>query len=140
MADNHWSSEELVARLYGVGPNDSHFESCEECRTTWEKVLQKRKSFLSREVVVSDAVLAAQRRAITDRIKTKHRFVLKFLLPSVAAVVVLLAALLVFHPTQKVEPEGPLSDRQFFEDVYSMVSSPEPRALGPVRSLFEVRP
>ncbi len=31
MTSRHWTEDELVAHLYGVGPTDGHLEVCNEC-------------------------------------------------------------------------------------------------------------
>jgi len=62
------------------------------------------------------------------------------LVPWLGAVVLLLLAILVNRPAPKLQPAPEVSDAQLFEDVFSTVSSSEPRAVETVRSLFQVNP
>jgi hypothetical protein len=138
MYDKHWSEEELVARLYGVGPEDGHLDVCDSCARRWEAV-RCRYENLRRPAgfEVSEEFLAAQRRAIHARLREKrHRFP-RVLVP--VLVTLLLAAIVVVH---RPAPESPppvekISDAQLFDDVFRMVSDPAPSAVGPIRSLFE---
>jgi hypothetical protein len=59
------------------------------------------------------------------------------LVPWLAAVALLLLAIVLNRPAPNSPPESELSDAQLFEDVFSAVSSSEPRAVEPVHSLFQ---
>jgi len=139
MSAEHWNDEQLVARLYGLGPADDHLARCADCRARWERIEHARGRLLGRELPVSERLLSEQRRAVFDRLETDDRFDLFRLIPSAAVVVLLLVALLVLQPGPVPAPQEAVSDRELFQEVYSMVSDPAPRALEPVRSLFEVQ-
>ena len=46
MYDKHWSDDDLVARLYGVKPEDPHIRECGFCAQRWESVCSRHVSRL----------------------------------------------------------------------------------------------
>jgi hypothetical protein len=138
MGARHWSDEELLAGLYGVGPTDGHPNDCADCRQRWELMCRRQEDLRLTEPNLSGAFLASQRRAITARTEGRPRSSRFQVVPWLAAVVLLLLAILINRPAPKLRPAPEVSDAQFFEDVFSTVSRSEPRALEPVRSLFLV--
>jgi hypothetical protein len=137
MRDRHWSDEELVARLYGVGPEDGHLDECESCKRRWDMIRNRRKGLSAPAIEVSETFLAAQRRAIQSRLGDKPRPFPRVLVPVLAAL--LLAVLLVVRRPPPEEPPvaHEIPDSQLFNDVFRMVSEAEPSSIGPIRSLFE---
>ena len=137
MHDKHWSDEELVARLYGVGPEDGHLEVCDSCARRWEAIRCRYENLRPAGIEVSAEFLAAQRRAIHARLGEKrHRFP-RALVP-VLATLLLAAIVIVYRPAPESKPPvEKISDSQLFDDVFRMVSDPAPTAVGPIRSLFE---
>ena len=63
----HWTDEQLIDHLYGVGPADGHLDQCELCRDRLT-ALEVRRQQVSMAEPVSDDFLAAQRRAIYARL------------------------------------------------------------------------
>jgi hypothetical protein len=137
MYDKHWSDEELVARLYGVGPDDGHIDVCESCARRWEAVRCRHESLRPAGIEVSGEFLAAQRRAIHARLREKRPPFRRVLVP--VLVTLLLAGILIVYRPAPQEPPAveQVSDSQLFDDVFRMVSGTEPSAVGPIRSLFE---
>ena len=138
MGAKHWSDEEILAGLYGAGPVDGHPNECADCRRRWEWMGRRQEGLRLAEPDLSEAFLAFQRRAIMARTEGSSRSSGLQVVPWVAAVVLLLLAILVHRPAPKLQPTPEVSDAQLFEDVFSIVSSSEPRAVEPVRSLFLV--
>ena len=140
MGAEHWSDEEILAGLYVAGPVDRHPDECADCRQRWELMRRRQEELRLAEPDLSEAFLASQRRAIMARTEGRSRSSGLQLVPWLGAVVLLLLAILVNRPAPKLQPAPEVSDAQLFEDVFSTVSSSEPRAVETVRSLFQVNP
>jgi hypothetical protein len=132
---NHFTTEELVQRLYGVGDGDAHLGECEECSDRLRK-LGGLKAMAAEPVPASTDFLAAQRRNIYARMGEKPQVRMKWI-PALAAAACLLAVgVIARHPAeQAAKPE--IVDPQLFADVYSMEQSMEPLAAKPIDALFE---
>jgi hypothetical protein len=137
MYDKHWSDEELVALLYGVGSEGDHLDVCDSCARRWEAIRCRYENLRPAGIEVSGEFLAAQRRAIHARLREKrHRFP-RVLVP-VLVTLLLAAIMIVYRPAPEPPPaKEKISDAQLFDDVFRMVSDPEPSAVEPIRSLFE---
>ena len=137
MYGKHWSDDELVARLYGVRPEDPHIKVCESCARRWEAVRLRHDTLRPAAPEVSEAFLAAQRRAIEARLGERRLHVRRTLVPALAAVLAA-AVLVVMRPAPEKPPAvQEISDSQLFEDVFRRASATEPSSVGPIRSLFE---
>ena len=138
MHDRHWTDDELVARLYGIGPENNHLDMCLSCTRRFEAIRQKHRSMCPAEVDLSEEQLAAQRRAIYAQLGEQRRSFPRVLVP-VLATLLLASAIIVYRParTHVPPPADHVSDSQLFEDVFRSVSDPAPSAVGPIRSLFE---
>ncbi len=142
MYDEHWSDDQLIDRIYGVGPADGHLERCPSCARRWEEFRRRNQSLRQVGIELSDEHLAAQRRAIRARLGERRRVLPHVLVP--ALVTLLLAAIVILdrrapEPPQPAAPESAekISDAQLFGDVFNSISGTEPTAIGPIRSLFE---
>jgi hypothetical protein len=137
MYDRHWSDEQLVARLYGIGPEDGHLEVCPSCARRWEAIRCRYESLRPAAIDVPEEYLAAQRRAIRARLGAKRHPFPRVLVP-VLVTLLLAAIVIVYKPAPTPPPAAEkASDSQLFDDVFRMVSGTEPNAIGPIRSLFE---
>jgi hypothetical protein len=140
MNTNHWSDEQLLERLYDVREPDAHVDSCPECSARWQGLLQRRAQ-VPAAVEVDSAFMAAQRRAIHDRISRPAASRLGFRAVTALSTVAVLALALVLvqpPPTKTVEPtQIAKSDAQLFAEIYSVAESAEPLAAQPIRALFE---
>lgn len=138
MAVNHWSDDELIGRLYGLGPADRHLEECQACRERWQQLCAVRERVV-RAPQVSEQFLAGQRQAIYDRLERVgvSSWRLSFA-PALGMLAVIVVALLLSRPAPGPQPSLASSDAQFFTDVYSVVQSTEPYAVAPIHGLFEV--
>jgi hypothetical protein len=131
----HWSNEDLIDRLYGIGPDNSHLDECEDCRARWLQV-QARRSIVLEPPEVPRELLLAQQRAIRDRIESGHRGSWTFrLAPVMAAFCVVVLGLVLSGPAPPPEPSLAVND-QFYSEIYSMVES-EPWVAEPMYGLFE---
>jgi len=136
MNGRHWTDDDLIQSIYGVGPERNHLDECPECRERW-LAFQSRRAGITVEPEVSADFLAAQRRMIYHRIEQGPRR-MRRLAPALAATLALLIALLAYRPGTTPPPPGPSpSDEQLTTDIYSMEQSAEPQAAQAMHALFE---
>lgn len=141
MAQKHWTEDEFIARLYELGPQDGHLEECPECAVRWRQLLARREE-LRAPLALDEALLARRRQAVyaAGQIPPARRWV-PYGLAVAASVAVFAVALSVSRqagpPAQVADSSQTISDSELLADVYSLVHSPEPAALEPVRALFE---
>ncbi len=140
MGHTHWTEDELLDRLYGLA-GDGDEAACPACRTRWEELMRRRER-LGEPPTLPAAFLAAQRRAIWERIEQRPRVWRWRLVPVLP--VLLAAAFFLQPPAPQRYPEvaiGPAGyDQAWFEQVFREAARTEPLALSPARELFEVRP
>src|SRR5512139_285388 len=79
MQNVHWSDEDLINRLYGVGPEDvsslSHLADCQDCSTRLQVLEQRRGLFvhLAQSAQVSESQLRQQREEIWKKLERAQR-------------------------------------------------------------------
>ncbi len=137
MYTEHWSDDQLIDRLYGIGPEDNHLEKCPSCAQRWEAIRRRNESLRSSEIEVSEEHIVAQRRAIRARLGKKRRVLPKVLVPVLATLLLATIVILNNHTPAPRPVVEKVSDAQLFDDVFNRVSGTEPTAMGPIRSLFE---
>ena len=137
MAGRHWTGEELIGRLYGIGPGDGHLEECAECSERWQRLLIARSEVLQVPHVPED-LLIRQRRAVYDQLEQPRRAWRPAFAHAVAVAMLLVLAILMLRPALTPQPTRASSDTQLFSEVYSEIQSTEPDAVAPIRGLFEV--
>jgi len=138
MSNNHYSDDDLVARLFGLGSADTHLDNCEMCRQRWNKVQERHQVLHAADIDVPMEQLAAQRRAIYARVDQKSRNLRTAWLPlPVAALVLVLLAFTFFKPAFHQQPVDAISDDAALQDVFTVASRIDPAGLEPVQSLFE---
>ena len=150
----HWADEDLLRRLYGLAPesgaSDAHLTSCAECYERWGALLLARAETLSEAgaCLVPEDRIVEQRKALWARIDHPRRF--SKWAPVAATAMMLAAGIVLLHPGQPL-PERDLragsrtvssatasiSDAELFSDLSAMASSAPPRAIEPIRGLFE---
>ena len=140
MNARHWSDDELIDRLYGLGPQDGHLDGCLECGRRWQALLQVRRQVLEAPPV-SQQFLLDQRRAIRSRLAicTPRPGWLRVAPAAAVAAAVVLLAVVLYRPVPAPWPEPGVSDSELYADVYSMVLSDEPLAVQPMHALFEAQ-
>jgi anti-sigma factor RsiW len=140
MNERHWSDERLIASLYGVGPEDDHLEECSVCRARLERISARRQA-LATEPEVSDQFLAAQRRSVYARIReSESRPGIWFTwapAAALAATIVFGVTLMRLAPEQRLEVAGGLPESTLYTEIYNEVAMTQPRAVQPIRGLFE---
>jgi anti-sigma factor RsiW len=139
MYDRHWTDDELISNLLGVGPEDGHLETCPDCARRWEKVRQKQEAVREAFTDVSPGKLTAQRHSIRARLYGKSHRLRPILASSlVTAILIVLVSLVLFKPEspRPPSPDTVLEDN-LLEEAYQMSLSSEPTAIAPVQLLFE---
>ena len=133
----HWSGQDCINHLYGIGPDPAHLKACGECRARVELCESARKES-ARAPEVSAEFLAAQRRNIYRRLGREPQKHMRFV-PAFAAVLLVLVALFVGRTPWRTTPPPLTSaaDSQLFSDIYSLEQSSEPQAVHTVQELFE---
>lgn len=143
MPSGHWTDDQLIEYIYGVGPDDAHLGVCGDCRARLSKMEALRGALnVAVDKEVSHEFLAAQRRSIYARITQPIYWWQHFRLRRWASALAtggLLAAGLVYYenlPRQN-ELRDQISDAQLAQEVSSMAQDPEPTPTAPLQGLFE---
>ena len=145
MTGKHWSEDELLDQLYGVGPDDNHLSGCAEC-TARLRMLEAQRTVVTTNheaTPVDAALLVRQRTAVMDRIEQSTdssgfwRMTTAF-----AAAAAMIVGFAIYQPPlpKPVVTQTASSDTQFFSEIYSEVEQTEPRAVKPMRRLFQEHP
>jgi anti-sigma factor RsiW len=133
----HWTEDQYIGRLYGLGGGDeAHLETCPRCRHRWQELAAHRKRITSDPEIPAD-LLAAQRRSIYRRLDRQPAPLLKWV-PVAGAMLALVVGLVMFRPGS--QPAAPLSapgDEAVFAEVYSLEQNAAPLAAKPIEALFE---
>jgi predicted anti-sigma-YlaC factor YlaD len=133
----HWTDDQLIDHLYGVGPKDGHLAGCEDCRARFAAMEERRKAAV--EEAVSDEFLAAQRRAIYARLAERRRWWNDLplgRLAAAAAMVAVLAGSVSLYESRQRELAEARADVQLAQDVSRMCTESEPPATAPLKGLF----
>jgi cytochrome c-type biogenesis protein CcmH/NrfG len=134
----HWTDEQLIDHIYGLGPVDDHLTNCEACRTRLS-AMQARRQQISVEEQVADNFLASQRRTIYARLSAPHRWWHELSVGRLAAAAVMfltLAGSAAFYQTHQRNIAEAKADAQLAQDVSQMSFESEPSATAPLQGLF----
>lgn len=141
----HWTDDQLIAQLYGVGPANDHLQTCAVCQSRLA-AMESRRAALdvapTQHTEVSAEFLAAQRRQIYARIAQPVRWWsganVRRLASATATLLVLAGGLMVYeeHHDQQLSKES-VSDAQLAAEVSSMTQDSEPSSTAPLQALFD---
>jgi hypothetical protein len=134
----HWTDEQLLEHLYGIGPADDHLDQCELCSNRLSS-MQTRRLRLSGEEPVGDDFLAAQRRAIYARMSKPHHWwndVPVRHWAAAAAMFTVLAGSAALYQDHRREIAEAQADAQLAQDVSQMSFDSESKATAPLQGLF----
>ena len=134
----HWTENDFRDWLYGLKEDGSHLAECLECRNEAERVAELRRQAVIAPPVPAD-FLAAQRREIYRRLGTDPRggTRLRWTLSFATAAMLVVSSVTVLRPSRSKLPLSDPADAQLFSDLTSIEQSSEPRAIRPIRRLFE---
>jgi hypothetical protein len=140
----HWTDEQLIDHLYGIGPADDHLPQCENCLSRLSAMETRRR--VSIDEPVSDHLLAAQRRAIYARLSEPHHWwsalssrvmpVRRWAAATAMAAVLLGSASVYQYQNHLREAAESRADAQLAQDVSQMSFESEPPATAPLEGLF----
>jgi hypothetical protein len=137
----HWTDDELIQHLYGVGPGDGHADVCADCRARLSAAQAHRRA-LEADVCALESdrheFFMTQRRRIYARLSEpvswwKNVPVVRWV-SAAATVLVLGGSLLIYERKARVEP---MSDAELARDVSRMAVDSEPQSTAPLQALFE---
>lgn len=149
----HWTDEQLIAHLYGVGPTAAgdgaeeshHLSGCELCRSRLEAMKARHAALVADSgdwQDVSPAFLAEQRRRIYDRLSSSQSWWQVHSLwrwaSAGTAAAALGAGLVIFtgvHPG--AHPECKVSDAELAQEVSAIAGNTEALPAAPLKVLFE---
>jgi len=141
MYDNHYSDDELIARLYGLDRGDDHLDRCFQCAERWQAVRNRQATRQAEEATIPEDFWRTQRQAIHTRLSEKPRVWRPWLSPVLAgAGAIILAILFLWQPFQPEPPVELISDAEIFEEIFRSAVRTEPVSFEPVKLLFEVEP
>ena len=145
--NGHWTEDDFIARLYGVGRTDHHLDDCPECRARQAAFQARREAVTRVPDEVEDRRLGEQRRAIYARLGHDERPAWRKTVPALAAAGVLVAGFLLVRPAaapgvrathrEVAVMDNPAADAQFFQEVAALDQAPEPQAAVIASALFE---
>ena len=134
----HWTDEQLIDHLYGVGPADGHLSQCDQCHSRLSAMETRRQQVGPKESV-SEQLLAAQRRAIYARLSKPHYWwqdvPVRRWAAAAASIAVLSGSLTVYEMRQR-EIADARADAQLAQDVSQMSFESEAQATAPLHGLF----
>jgi len=139
----HWTDEQLIAHLYGLGPEDGHLDGCPECRMRLSHMQARRESIdlESPPDYVSSDLLAVQRRniyaGIAQPVRWWSHIEIRRWGSAVAGLAILASGLLIFENSRKPAVPERISDAQLAQEVSRIAENPEPPATEPLQALFE---
>ena len=132
----HWTENDFQKWLYGLKEEDSHLQTCSECRVRIGAASPGSASDILAAPEVSEEFLAAQRRNIYNRLNHASRNFapLRWAL-SVTMVLVVVVGLTL--PRFRKSPVTLTNDEQLYSDLAAMEQTDEPKAIQPLHKLFE---
>ena len=144
-ASGHWTDEQLIASLYGAGPEDGHLRGCAGCQERLS-VLQANRETLERAAGDADdvdfAFLTAQRRKIYARLAGPVRpwsgpLSVRRWASAAATLLVLGGGFVVMEQYRHEQAESKISDVQLAQEVSRMSQDLEAQPVAPLQGLFE---
>jgi len=141
----HWTDDELLAYIYGVGPSVNHLEGCSDCRSRLAAMQLSREGVESLAPVadgVNASFLAAQRRGIYQRMEKPVRWwnaaPVRRWAAGVATVCILGGSGLLYEQNRQAQlAQERINDAQLAQEVASMAQDTGVSSMAPLEGLFE---
>ncbi len=136
----HWTDDQLIAHLYGVGPDDHHLPNCGDCQSRLSGLKKRQQELRSEDV--SPELLASQRRRIYQRLTARVRWSARWQVRrwvSAAAVGLALGGSVLFYQERERQQSANsmLSDAQLAQDVSLLSQNSEAPPTEPLHALFD---
>jgi hypothetical protein len=141
----HWTDDELIQHLYGVGPGNGHIDFCRECQARLSAAQAHRQMLelsSSAEEAVNYDFLTAQRRTIyaklTGRTSWRSAIFARRWASAAATFLVLGGSVLFYEQKHRHDlANDRVSDAELAQDVSQMAQDSEPQPTAPLQGLFE---
>jgi predicted anti-sigma-YlaC factor YlaD len=141
----HWTDEQLIEELYGIGPRADHIQTCSYCRERLSRMLAARRSIeaeASPLEQVSFDLLRAQRRSIYERLAKAPRWHISVQVRRWAAAGAMVALLsggaMLYEQNQRQEAaQNKVTDAQLVQEVSRIANDSEPSPTAPLQELFD---
>src|SRR5690348_12967601 len=142
----HWTDDQLIEHLYGVGPEDGHVQVCDECQARLSAAqsvrLRLETDLASDGEPAGYDFLMAQRRRIYARLsepaKSWTGVLARRWAPGFAMMLALAGGLVVYdHGFRHERVDRHVSDAQLAREVSCMAADSEPPSTAPLQALFE---
>ncbi|HEX4750470.1 MAG TPA: hypothetical protein VH302_13075 [Bryobacteraceae bacterium] len=141
----HWTDEQLIEHLYGIGPEGDHLESCAVCRDRLSSLIAARhanESVSAPADQIAFDLLAAQRRAVYAGIERQQRWNFAFTMRRLAAAGAMVALLgggtFLYQQRQRAqEVQSKVTDAQLAQEVSQIAADSEPLPTAPLEGLFD---
>jgi hypothetical protein len=132
MEGRHWSRDELIAGLYGIGGGSEHLRECAVCASRMAEMRARRQRSFT-DVILTNAELEQQRREWQSRMEAGPAPAAWKVLAGCAALIAIGIAL---SPSP---PRVASDDRGLYEDAFVRVASDQLDSFAPIENLFEVK-
>ena len=139
----HWTDEQLIEHLYGVGADARHLHACADCQARLSSMQARRQAveMNSADENSSFEFLAAQRRQIYARLTKPRHFwsqaQLRRWASAAGTILVLGGGFLIYEDHRQQVMDNKVSDAQLAQEVSSMAQESEPQPTAPLQVLFE---
>ena len=141
----HWTDDELLAFIYGIGPSGNHMDECTGCQSRLAAMKLSRQtveSSASFTEAVDPSFLAAQRRTIYQRMDKPVRWwnaaPVRRWAAGVATVCILGGSLVVFEHNREMQlAQERMNDAKLAQEVAAMAQDTDVSSMAPLEGLFE---
>jgi hypothetical protein len=143
MTTGHWTDDQLLQTIYGIGPSDNHLDECADCNSRLVAMQANREGVeRAASFDVGLDMLAAQRRAIYKRLDAPVQWWNSLAVRRWAAgfttAGVLAGSLFIYEQNQQVKKvQQQISDAQLAQQVAAMASDSDLQTMAPLEGLFE---
>lgn len=141
----HWTDDELLAYIYGIGPAGNHLEKCVDCQGRLA-VFQQSRERTEAAVSVSDGVtsdfLAAQRRAIYQRMDQPVRWwssaAVRRWAAGMTTACLLGGSFVIYDQNREMRlAQERANDAKLMQEVATMANDTSTSSMAPLQGLFE---
>jgi anti-sigma factor RsiW len=140
----HWTDEQLIEHLYGIGPDGKHIEQCSDCRERLSRMVAARRAIEAEASPLEQVpfeLLTRQRRSIYARIAQIPSWRLGVQVRRWAAAAAMIALLgggaFLYEQNQRQHAlQNKVTDAQLAQEVSQIAGDSEPSPTAPLQELF----